>query len=44
MKYTEEKIDELIEISDADCVWSMMQDLGLQDESEYIEKKYFNIG
>ena len=44
MKYTEEKIDELIEILDADRVWSMMQDLGLQDEYEYIEKKYFNIG
>tara|TARA_R100000951_G_scaffold8142_1_gene7373 strand:- start:1554 stop:1688 length:135 start_codon:yes stop_codon:yes gene_type:complete len=44
MKYTKEMIDQLIDISDADGVWSMMQDLELQEESEYIEKKYFNIG
>jgi len=44
MRYTKEMIDQLIDITDADGVWSMMQDLELQEESEYIEKKYFNIG
>ena len=44
MKYTEEMIDQLIDVSDADGVWVMMQDLELQEESEYIERKYFNIG
>ena len=44
MKYTPEMIDQLIEISDPDGVWAIMQDLGLQDESEYIEAKYFGIG
>ncbi len=44
MRYTEEMIDQLIDVSDADGVWAMMQDLELQEESEYIEKKYFNIG
>ncbi len=44
MKYTKEMIDQLINITDADGVWSMMQDAGLRDESEYIEKRYFDIG
>ena len=44
MRYTKEMIDQLIDIADADGVWSMMQDLELHEESEYIEKKYFNIG
>lgn len=44
MRYTEEMIDQLIDVSDADGVWVMMQDLELQEESEYIERKYFNIG
>ena len=44
MKYTKEMIDDMIEIFDADGVWTMMQDAELQEESEYIEKKYFNIG
>ena len=35
MRYTEEMIDQLIDVS---------EDLELQEESEYIEKKYFNIG
>lgn len=43
MRYTKEMIDQLIDITDVDDVWSMMQDLELQEESEYIEKKYFNI-
>ena len=40
---TPNEIDMLIEVSDPDGVWAMMQDLELQEESEYIEKKYFNI-
>ena len=44
MLYTKEMIDNMVEIFDADGVWIMMQDEGLQDESEYIEKKYFDIG
>ena len=44
MRYTKEMIDQLIDITDVDGIWSMMQDLELQEESEYIEKKYFNIG
>jgi hypothetical protein len=44
MLYTKEMIDNMVEIFDADGVWIMMQDAGLQDESEYIEKKYFDIG
>ena len=44
MKYTKEMIDDMVEIFDADGVWTMMQDAELQEESEYIEKKYFNIG
>ena len=43
MRYTKEMIDQLMDITDVDDVWSMMQDLELQEESEYIEKKYFNI-
>jgi len=39
-----ETIDQLIYLTDADGVWTMMQDEGLREESEYIEKKYFNIG
>ena len=44
MKYTKEMIDEMVNIFDADGVWTMMQDAELRDESEYIEKRYFNIG
>ena len=44
MKYTKEMIDNMVDIFDADEVWTMMQDAGLQDESEYIEKRYFDIG
>ena len=44
MKYTKEMIDQLIDIFDVDGVWAIMQDLELQEESEYIEKKYFDIG
>ena len=44
MKYTKEMIDNMVDIFDAYKVWNMMQDSGLQDESEYIEKKYFDIG
>tara|TARA_R110002049_G_scaffold104210_1_gene250638 strand:+ start:780 stop:914 length:135 start_codon:yes stop_codon:yes gene_type:complete len=44
MKYTKEMIDNMVEIFDADGVWTMMQDAELLDESEYIEKRYFNIG
>ena len=44
MKYTKEMIDNMVEVFDADGVWTMMQDAELQEESEYIEKKYFNIG
>jgi len=44
MKYTKEQIDLMIQITDADGVWSTMQDLGLREESEYIEKKYFDLG
>ena len=44
MKYTKEMIDDMVEVFDADGVWTMMQDAELQEESEYIEKKYFNIG
>jgi hypothetical protein len=43
MLYTKEMIDNMVEIFDADGVWIMMQDEGLQDESEYIEKRYFDI-
>ena len=44
MKYTKEMIDNMVEVFDADGVWTMMQDAELQEESEYIEKKYFNMG
>lgn len=44
MKYTKEMIDDMVEIFDADGVWTMMQDAKLQDESEYIEKRYFDYG
>jgi hypothetical protein len=44
MKYTKEQIDSLISVSDPDGVWAIMQEYGLQEESEYIERKYFNIG
>jgi hypothetical protein len=44
MKYTKEMIDNMVDIFDADGVWTMMQDAGLQDESEYIENRYFDIG
>lgn len=43
MKYSKSEIDMLIKIIDADGVWAMMQDLGLREESEYIEEKYFNL-
>ena len=36
MKYTKEMIDNMVDIFDADGVWTMMQDAGLQYESEYI--------
>jgi hypothetical protein len=41
---TKETIDDLISVTDADGVWSMMKDLEIRWACEYIEKKYFNIG
>lgn len=41
MKFTKAQIDSLISISDPDGVWVLMQDCGLQEESEYIELKYW---
>lgn len=43
MKYTKEMIDNMVEIFDADGVWTMMWEAGLQEESDYIEEKYFDI-
>ena len=43
MKYTKEQLDTLVELFDADGVWAQMQDEGLDDESFYIEQRYFNL-
>ena len=43
MKYTKEQLDSLVELFDADGVWTMMQDESLVDESTYIERRYFNL-
>lgn len=40
---TNNEIDMLIEVSDPDGVWAMMQDLGEYEAVEYIEQKYFNF-
>ena len=37
------EIDMLIEISDADGVWSMLKDMGDLDGMTYIEENYFNV-
>jgi rhamnogalacturonyl hydrolase YesR len=43
MKYTKEQLDNLVELFDADGVWAQMQDEGLEEESTYIEQRYFNL-
>ena len=43
MIYTEEQIDQLVAISDADGVWSLLRDQGLYDEADYVESKYFEL-
>lgn len=43
MKYTKEQLDNLVDLFDADGVWAQMQDEGLEDESFYIEQRYFNL-
>ena len=43
MLYTEEQLDNLVDLFDADFVWTQMQDEGLDDESFYIEQRYFNL-
>lgn len=35
------EIDMLIEVGDADGVWSMLQDIGDIDGMNYIEENYF---
>ena len=42
MGLTKEYLEELVNISDPDGVWAMMQDLEMWEEAEYIEEKYFN--
>ena len=39
---TPNEIDMLIEVSDPDGVWAMMQDFQMYDAAEYIELKYFD--
>lgn len=43
MIYTEEQIDQLIDMSDIDGVWSLLRDQGLYDEADYVESKYFEL-
>jgi len=43
MRYTKEQLDNLVDLFDADFVWKQMQDEDLEDESFYIEQKYFNL-
>jgi hypothetical protein len=43
MKYTKEQLDNLVDLFDADFVWKQMQDEDLEDESTYIEQRYFNL-
>ena len=43
MLYTKEQLDNLVELFDADGVWAQMQDEDLEDESTYIEQRYFNL-
>lgn len=43
MRYTKEQLDNLVDLFDADGVWAQMQDEGLEDESTYIEQRYFNL-
>lgn len=37
------EIDMLIEVSDPDGIWIMMQDLGEYEAAQYIEENYFNF-
>jgi len=43
VKMTPNEIDMLIEVSDPDGVWIMLQDMGEYDAAEYVEEKYFNF-
>lgn len=40
---TPNEIDMLVEVSDPDGVWIMLQDMGEYDAAEYVEEKYFNF-
>ena len=42
MKFKEHEIEMLVEMSDPDGAWSIFRSMGLQEECEYIETKYFN--
>jgi hypothetical protein len=41
MIYSKYQIDQLVEMSDADGVWALLQDQGLYEDAQYVESKYF---
>lgn len=43
MRYTEEQIQQLVDISDADGVWHLFMDMGLEEEATYVERRYFEL-
>lgn len=41
MHYREEEIELMVQLSDPDGAWSLFKQMGLEDECQYIEAKYF---
>ena len=41
MRLTEEYMDMLVSVSDADGVISMLRDFGYDEEADYVQDKYF---
>jgi len=43
MIYTREQIDSLVQVADADGVYTMFIDQGLFEDAAYVEEKYFEL-
>ena len=42
MKMNKSEIKMLIDVSDPDGVWSMLKDMGYDDEADWVEENYFS--
>lgn len=42
MQMSKSEIEMLISVSDPDGVWSMLMDMGYEDEADWIQENYFS--